>query len=696
MKRIYCIIILCCIYSFSYADKGLWLPCLDSTLYANLKEQGLQMLKDELCNDDGYSLRDAVVRFGNGCTGVIVSDRGLLLTNYHCVSRYMQQIAKSGCDYELNGYWAEREGKGELPIKGLSIRLLVKMKDVTDYINEGKNLLLKEKQDSLVQIRISQLKCKYAQKELRYEAKIHPMYAGNKYYLFLYQVFDDIRLVGIPPSSIGQFGMEEDNWEWPRYTGDFAVLRIYANKENLPASYSIENVPYHPNRFATMSIRPIHENDFVMLMGYPGMTDQYITSFELDSMINISYPLRISLMDSYLNIMNKYMKNSCALESSYKALYSSINNDIKRRKYQIEAAKLSNLIDLKMNQENDINEIIENDAKLSKTYVNLLPQMFDLNNKIYKYSMPYDFYRSGFIFIKLFNDIRKLKSVDNKEQRYSLINQFIDQCNDTVIWADKEYFIFLMNKYYQEVPQEFHFSTLNMNADSVDYWISNLYSNSIFTSRERLKCILIDENENWQQDPAVCLLKEIEEMFNKRVWPYLSDVYKQMENLKREYVNLHIMLNPKGEWVDADGTMRLSYGKIRGYTIGSVKYPYQSFMEAMIRKHETLGLSYTLPERFLNLYNQKSFAEYDQNGRMPFCFISDCHTVGGNSGSPVFNAYGELIGLNFDRNKEGTISDMFYNPSLCRNIVVDSRYILFVIQQYAGANYLINELLLRK
>lgn len=699
MKKLFVYILLCCYCCFSHAEEGLWLPNVDSLLYSRLQKAGLQVSLEDLYNENGNDLNDAVIRFGNGCSGVIVSDKGLILTNHHCAFRYVEQCSTLQNNYLENGYWADRET--ELPVKGLFIRLLIKMEDVTVKINEGIILTMGKKEIDSIRIAHSkQLKAEYTQIEKGYEATIEPLYMGNKYYLYQYQRFDDIRMVGIPPLSIGKFGKEADNWMWPRHTGDFAIFRIYASKENTPAPYSDNNVPYCPKKFVPMSIRPIQEGDFSMVMGYPGTTRQYTTSFELYSTIEEENPIDISMVRQYLAIIELHMSKSETFRLQRMALCASANNALKKMEELAYSIRGIHGIEKKKKEEREFQNSVQDNPEMNQKYGMLLEAIHKKVRERAAFILPYGHYRTGLSSIELLTKVQQFQRISRKENKKEAwseyANQQVREDNEMATAFDKEWFVEVMTRYYQEVPIKFHFPLLTANACRIKEWAEELYDKSAFASPERLSRILKEGSTIWEQDPAVCLMKEINQLYEEKVWCCLPKISNELNELRRQYVSAHLELNPNEEWPDANGTMRLSYGKIKGYAINDTVYPCFTFMDGLMDKSKTQKKEYNIPEALKTLYEKKEFGGYDVDGIMPVCFIADSHTVGGSSGSPVFNTYGELAGLNFDRNRQGTMSDVLYEPSLCRNIVVDSRYILFIIQQLAKSSTLIEELVIKK
>lgn len=584
----------------------------------------------ELYDDESISLKDAIIRFGNGCSGVIVSESGLLMTNYHCALRYVEQVSTKECDYLSEGYWAEE--KPEIPIEGLSVRRLIKMEDVTDSLRGVDGSILPEKERK-EKIEILEKGC--TDKMFGYEGKVAPMFSGNRYYLCQYQVFDDIRMVGVPPLSLGKFGKDADNWMWPRHTADFALFRIYANQDNLPASYSPENVPYRPKRFAPISLKPLKEGDFTFILGFPGSTDQHKHSEVLSNLVEVSYPIQIDLMSKYLALLSSYMERDASFEMRNTAQYGSVSNVMKRYQGFITGMNRSQGIEKRKDEEAFFEECLRKDSVSYTKYGSLLDEMKQVEQEKVAYAIPYSMY--------------------------------------------------------------LHFPSLTKNASKLEEWAESIYRQSALTDTIRLHALLENHLDSLKKDPAVSLINEITGLYVNKVWCCLPQLSQRLDSLKKEYVTARMALfGAEDCWPDANGTMRFSYGTIKGYQNKDKAHPYYTTLESMFQKVKTGNAEYAVPPSFQALYEKREFGDYAVNGTIPTCFIATNHTVGGNSGSPVFNASGELIGLNFDRNWEGTISDVMYDESVCRNITVDMRYVLFIIDKYAEASSILKELVIHK
>ncbi|WP_439809567.1 S46 family peptidase [Parabacteroides distasonis] len=696
MKRFSLVIISLSFCFYLYADEGVWLPHASALYWENIKERGLSLPIEDLCGDDSISLKNAIIRFGGGCSGVIVSDKGLLMTNYHCALRYVEQVTTKECDYITEGYWAE--GKTEIPIEGLSVRFLVRTEDVTDSlcVERGNRMPEKERKE-----KIKVLEKRYTDKISGYEGKIVPMFLGNRYYLYQYQVFRDIRLVGAPPLALGKFGKDVDNWMWPRHTADFALFRIYASPDNLPTSYSPTNVPYWPKKVAAISLRPLMEGDFSFVLGYPGSTDQYKHSEVLLNQVQVSYPVQIDLMGKYITLLSTYMERDALFKMRNTAQYGSVSNVMKRYQGFIVGMSRSQGIGKRKEEESLFEACLKKDPMLHNQYGSLLEEMRRVEQEKVAYAIPYSLYLNGWGMVALLQKALFVSELDKEHLNWKKINRFLRETqkrSDSLsLSMDKEWFVEVMRSYLKNVPKDFHFPSLTKNASSLDEWADSIYEQSALSDTLKVRSLLENNLDQLKKDPAVSLINEITSLYVEKVWCCLPLLSQQLDSLKKEYVAARMELfGTENCWPDANGTMRFSYGTLKGYQSENVTHSYYTTLDGMLQKAKSGNEVYAIPASFHELYEKKDFGDYAVNGTIPTCFIATNHTVGGNSGSPVFNASGELIGLNFDRNWEGTISDVVYDESVCRNITVDMHYILFIIDKYAKAHSIIKELVIRK
>jgi hypothetical protein len=693
----------------SYADEGLWIPFwLEETCYNNMVEQGLLLSSNDIYSNNQACLKDAVVIFGDGCTGVIVSDEGLLFTNHHCAYSYVQNLSTPERNYLENGFWAYGKAE-ELPVPSLFVRILVETEDVTNIIFEGTNpdMSIKER-EKIIQKRTKELinERSLLRKE-KYQYMVKSVYGGSQYLLYCYEEYRDIRLAGVPPISIGKFGGDTDNWIWPRHNADFAVFRIYADRNNLPAEYASDNVPYHPRKSVAISIRNLTDNMFSFVMGYPSRTHRFVTSHELNMTIHETYPQRILLHEQSLDIWKSYIEKYPQLKIKYAVKYAGVSNTCKRWKGVISGINHTDGVLKKQQEEQAFMQKIASSREWMERYGHLMDDFKSYYAEISKYNTAYEIVYGGLRSVELFQLADKInrylertKEPLNDDAIEDFPNQWVDFYKKFNLEMDKEIFIRMTTLLYRQVSSEFYpefYLRMDRNTDSLVNELANeLYDASALRSLESLQnWFLGNKQEKFAElinDPAIRWVKSVNRMNTEKLAPYLPVIAKKIDSLYGVYAQAVLQVFPEKEnYPDADQTLRVSYGKMQGYSIHDVCYTPQTDIDGLMKKNESGITEYSIPLTLKELYRQKNYGVYGEKNTLPTCFITDTHTSSGNSGSPVFNAKGELIGLNFDRNWEGTMSDVLYDPEVCRNIAADMRYVLFIIDKYAKADYLLNE-----
>ena len=691
-----------------YADEGMWIPLLlQQTCYDDLVEQGLLLSVDDIYNENDASIKDAVVSFG-GCTGVIVSNNGLLFTNHHCGYSYVQEHSTLEHNYIEDGFWAKNRND-ELPNPRLSVKILVKMEDVTEIILSGVTQDISENQrKKIIDQNTKDLieKSIPADRKGDYQCAVRSFYNGNQFFVCYYDVFQDVRLVGSPPTFIGKFGGSTDNWTWPRHTGDFAVFRIYANKENKPAAYSPENIPYHPKKFIPISIRDSEDDNFSWVMGFPAMSNHFTSSYALEGLMNQAYFQRISFADECLKIWDKYMKENSQINIQYAAKYASLSNAWKKWKGTMSGIMQTDYIKKLRIEENRIAEKMLTSEK--DKYIKLLSEIEEGYKNILNYETAFECLIRGLMGIEILQQAETMMPILSKKISESDIEKIINQqelfYKDYNNQIDMDVFIAMVDLYFRLVPSEFHPDIFNKYKTedklNVVSWAGDVFSNSVLTSHEKINNAFRDSliRENiLDKDPAFLIIKSINDSYNKKVWTTIGAIAERIDSLQRIYTKMLCEIIPSQKlYPDANHTMRISYGKKEGYDESNTSFQKYTYLDGVIEKTNSGLPEYQISDRLISLYSNKDFGEYAQNGFLPVCFITSAHTTSGNSGSPVFNSRGELIGLNFDRNMDGTMSDIVYDSLKCRNIVVDVRYILFVIDKYAEAKNILNELVIVK
>lgn len=683
------------------ADEGMWLPFLIKNKIVTMQKMGLKLSADQIYSVNQACLKDAIVHFGGGCTGELISDKGLLITNHHCGFSQIQSHSSVEHDYLRDGFWAKTLEE-ELPNKDLSVKFLLKMEDVTESVLLGTQGIKEESErDAIIKRNIKALTDK-AITGNGIQAKIESIYYGNQYILYLYEVFTDVRLVGAPPSSIGKFGGDTDNWMWPRHTGDFSIFRIYANKDNKPASYSKENVPYIPKKFFTISAKGVKENDFTFVYGYPGRTQQYIVSEAVKYITDISNPHKINLRTIRLNIQNEEMNKSQAIRIKYAAKNANVANAWK--KWQGERGGLIRLktVEKKRSYELKFNEW----AKNRPEYNSVVEKLIATYKEIEPYSFANDYFteavnaNESFKFAGSVNsELVKMAAKTHDQKLESLKSLFADYFKDYYNVIDKKTFIALMNEYNKNISDNFkpeYYLELLEIYKSTEALADYLFDTSVFTDESKALTTLNSENFEvlLSSDPFTKLFKAFAESNSKKIKPFLDKKNGEIAILYRTYMKGLLEFDKmRSFYPDANSTLRITYGKVCGYSPrDAVDYKYYTTLDGIMEKDNPEIYDYNIPQKLRDLYNEKDYGIWAVNGTIPVCFVATNHTSGGNSGSPVIDSNGYLVGLNFDRAWEGTMSDIEFDPKVCRNITLDIRYVLFILDKLAGADNILKEI----
>ena len=686
---------------------GMWIPSLlKGANEKEMKALGMKISADDIYSVNNSSLKDAVPHFDGGCTAEMISPKGLLLTNHHCGYDNIQSHSTVENDYLTNGFWAYNMSQ-ELPNKDLTVTFIIKIEDVTTKIFEGVlNLSSESDKQKKIQQNIAAVNKSFA-KEAWQEAMIRAFYDGNQYLLFVTETFKDVRLVGAPPSSIGKFGSDTDNWVWPRHTGDFSLFRIYADRNNRPAEYSKDNVPYTPKHFFPVSAKGIQENDFTMVMGYPGRTQEYLPSFAVEQIVNDLNPAKIEIRDAALKVQDGFMRKNNAIKIQYASKYAGVANYWKKWIGETKGLKKSNAVAAKKEFEKKFQERANKAGKQAE-YGTILADFEKNYTDIREYAIAKDYFSEVVLrnaeILTFGYRLYQLEQVYNSkgeqaftDRKNNLINGFEAIYKDYSAEVDEKVFEQLIDLYAKKSPKQFLPESLNnLNASALT---TSIFSSSKLTSYTGLKEILNGDTKTvlakLNQDKAFQLVKSIADVYLKNVAPKFDEINMKNIALQRTYMKGIIEFFPNDRiFPDANSTLRVTYGKVKGYKPSdAVIYEPVSYLDGVIEKYIPGDYEFDVPAKLIDLYNKKDYGNYaDKNGKMPLCFIATNHTTGGNSGSPALDANGNLIGLNFDRVWEGTMSDIYYSPEICRNIMVDSRYILFIIDKFAGAKNLIDEI----
>ncbi|MFC2152623.1 S46 family peptidase [Bacteroidota bacterium] len=690
------------------ADEGMWIPLLiEKFNIEDMQAKGFKLTAEDIYSINQACIKDAIVIFGRGCTGELVSNQGLLLTNHHCGYGAIQRHSSVENDYLTDGFWAMNQEE-ELPNPGLSVTFLERIEDVTDKVLDGvKEKFTENERNEIISTNIERIKTE-AIGETKLFASVRPFYYGNQYFLFIYKEYNDVRLVGAPPSAIGKFGGDTDNWVWPRHTGDFSIFRIYADKDNNPAEYSPENVPYIPKKYLPISIKGIDEGDFTWVLGYPGGTARYITSDAIKLIKDVRNPQRVVIRDKRLEIMNAYMEKNDTIRIKYASKNAGVSNSWKRWKGEIIGLERLDAIDKKIELEKTFNEW----AEKKKKYKDVLPELENIYYNIEEFVIAYDNYREAIRAIEIvgfasrFDRLIKMSEEENNDESW---NYEIDKLEketerffkDYSVAIDKEIFTELLPLYFSNVDIKYH-PEIKEEIKDYNTYIESLYNSTVFVSKDKILEIMQGKSKaevaNLVNDPVYKFYTSFNQLYREKIYPVYDSLNQRTSELYRIYMKgLMEMQKEKVFFPDANFTMRISYGEVKGsYPRDGVKYKYYTTLDGVIEKDNPNIYDYDVPEKLKELYQSKDFGDYNVNGTVPVCFIATNHTTGGNSGSPVLDAEGNLIGLNFDRMWEGIMSDMIFDPNHSRNISLDIRYVLFIVEKFAGAEHLIDEMTIIK
>jgi hypothetical protein len=700
------LLIVFCSFSVFGQQGGMWIPSLlEGEREAEMKKLGMKISAKDIYNHNKSSLKDAIVHFGGGCTSEIISPNGLLLTNHHCGYGEIQSHSTVENDYLEDGFWA-MSLEEELPNNGLTATFIVKIEDVTTTILNGiTSTTSEEEQKKKIEANIASLSKSYA-KESYQNISIRSFFEGNQYLLFVTEVYKDVRLVGAPPSSIGKFGSDTDNWVWPRHTGDFALFRIYADKNNKPADYSKDNVPYKPKHYLPISLSGIEEDDFTMVFGFPGRTTEYLPSFAVEQTINNLNPARIEIRDNALKVMDEYMRADRAIKIQYASKFARIANSWKKWIGEKQGLEKSGALQIKRDFEKEFISRTNKKGKQNE-YGNLLKDFERDYNLIEDLAISYEVFVESFL-----RNVELLTTAYRLNQLEQVLNSrgeqaFTDRKNNTIsslegfykdfnAEVDQKVFEKVIAVYVAKTPASY----LPNDFKNLDYKAiaSEIYSKSKLTSYQGAKELLSGSTteviQKLNDDKAYAFVKVAYENFFDKIVPQHDEINTRITATQRQYMKAILELFPDARiFPDANSTLRITYGKVGGYAPrDAVYYEPVTYLEGVMEKYIPGDYEFDVPQKLIELYNKKDYGIYGENGKMPVNFIARNHTTGGNSGSPALDAHGNLIGLNFDRVWEGTMSDIHYDPEICRNIMVDIRYVLFIVDKYAGAKHLVDEM----
>lgn len=715
MKKILLSVLAAALSLPAVADEGMWLlPLLQQQKFPEMQALGLKLQDYDIYSPDSASLKDAVVIFGGGCTGEIVSPDGLLLTNHHCGYGQIQQHSTLEHDYLTDGFWATTREQ-ELPNPGLTVTFIDKIEDVTDYVKkelekdtdpQSMNFLSPKYLNGLAKAKVGE---KFLQDNPGTEVEIKAFYGGNVYYMFTKKIYSDIRLVGAPPSSVGKFGADTDNWMWPRHTGDFSVFRVYADANGNPAEYSESNVPLRPKRWFKISVKGVEEDDYAMMMGFPGRTNKYYTSWEVAERRDIDNTVRINIRNLRQEVMLDEMLKDPSVRIQYASKYAGSTNAYKNAIGSNWAIKKRNFEQVKKEEQDRLIAWAQknNESSYPEALSTLEQIVSDRKDLRFRSWMLEEAILRGIEFTKVPTEVQSvsdaLRGKDRNEQQKQIrlldmaYHRFADK--DYAPEVDKKIAKVMLKEYRRLVPaksQPAYFSLIDKKfKGDVDRFVDYLFDKSIYGSEENFdKFKTRPSVKALEQDPMILFSKSVQEE-KANLNAALADFDSGYALAHKEYVKgLLAMYQDKANFPDANFSLRLTYGQVKGYRPkDAVYYNCQTTLDGVMEKEDSTNWEFVVPSRLKALYEAKDFGRYQMpDGRMPVAFSATTHTTGGNSGSPVLNANGELIGINFDRNWEGVGGDIQYLPDYQRSIIVDIRYVLFLIDKYAGAGYLLEEM----
>ena len=693
----------------AHADEGMWLPSLISQRIEDMQAKGFRLTAEDIYSINRASLKDAVVLFGRGCTGELISDEGLLLTNHHCGYSQIQKHSSVEHDYLRDGFWAMNRDE-ELPNEGLTVSFLERMEDVTDAVLQGYSPEMTETQrDSVVKANSGKLVEKATASGNGLRATVEALYYGNQYFLFLYREYSDVRLVGAPPSSIGKFGGDTDNWMWPRHTGDFSIFRIYADRDNNPAPYSEDNVPYRTKRHFRISLGGVEEGDFTFVYGFPGRTQEYLMSEGVRYISEVSDPHRIALRTMRLDIQKKYMDAGQAVRIQYSSKNAGVANSWKKWQGEVKGIRKMGTVGKKQEYEKAFMEWAR-----GTEYEGVVERLDSLYGLLEPYSYATDYYgetaysielvRFALGYNKKLTESMLSSSTDRiAELRKEMKKMAADFYKDYFIPIDKESFIAVMEAFDRNVTDDFkpeYFKESLTRYGTMEAWADSLWNSSVFADSLKLKKATDSLRLlSLSEDPAVKFGDAFDDWYKKEIRPVTKRINSEITLLNRDYMRGQMEFSPdRVFYPDANLTLRVAYGSVQGYSpADGIYYEPSSTLEGIMEKDNPEIFDYNIPQRLREIHATKDYGPYavtDSKGNttVPVCFIATNHTSGGNSGSPMINADGNLIGINFDRVWEGTMSDIVFDPDLCRNISLDIRYVLFIIDKVAGAGHLLEEM----
>lgn len=713
-KSIIILVISLAFKTLGLAGEGMWIPLfLKSLNEKEMKNMGMKMSAEDIYSTNKSSLKDAIVHFGGFCTSELISPNGLLLTNHHCGYGQIQSHSTVDNNILKDGFWAKSYAE-EKPCEGLRATFIVSIEDVSDEVlaNVTDGMTKEERQAAIDEV-IIQIKGRYNRVNFK-DLQIKPYYQGNQYFAIETVTYPDVRLVGNPPESVGKFGADTDNWVWPRHTGDFSFFRIYAGPDNQPAQYSEDNKPFKPKHFLPISIDGVDEGDFSLVFGFPGRTNQYLPSTAVEQIVNDYNPAKIAMREAALEVMDKAMRSDEAIRLQYAPKFARIANYWKKWIGESTGIEKTGGIQRKLDYEAKFSKRVMRKRKFRKKYKNVLSEVKRAHKDIKDYQMAYDITSEMLSRnVEIFRQARQFRLLQGalKEQGESefqvLKSKYMTKLKE---WhstyrqdIDKDVLAGQIGAYLKYMPKSLAFKGVQEGVDqygSAQAFADHLFESSQIVSMDRVQKLMESAPTEFLSgllnDPLYAFYRGLRNDFVDDIYPVYKEKQGELDEMQRKYMKaqMDVLKKKRRFYPDANSTLRVTYGKVEGYeTEESGKYGHLTYLEGVIKKYKPGDYEFDVHPKLIELYENKDYGQYaTKDGKMPVCFIGSNHTSGGNSGSPALDAYGNLIGLNFDRVWEGTMSDINYDRSICRNIMVDVRYILFFVDKFANADRLIEEM----
>jgi hypothetical protein len=690
------------------ADEGMWLPFLIGRNYEDMKKHGLKLSQEEIYSINKSSLKDAVISFGGFCTGEIISNQSLILTNHHCGYDAIAGASTPEKNYLDNGFWAKNNAE-EIPVPGLTATFMIRMEDVSATVLKELNNSMTAAQRAAKIKEVSDILIKDATNGTNYEAFVRDFYDGNEFYLFVKETFTDIRLVGTPPQSAGKFGGDTDNWEWPRHTADFSMFRIYSGKDNKPAKFSADNVPYKPKHSLPVSIKGVKQGDYAMVMGFPGRTNRYLTSYGVEQAVSLEQPKIVDVRAKKLEIMKKYMDKDVAVRLNYSSKYAQVANYWKYFIGQTKQLKANGVADKKRSVEADFLKFAQGKAEYDNVLSDIDKAFTTTNSIVYLRVYQSEFVRQVDInslayMLKLSLDASAKGDADRaKQMKASAIDQAETFYKERSMDIEMETLEEVLKMYLRDIPAAQRVGLAkSLTEEGVSAFMARLRANSIFASEERFNTFMAAYDEAvLKQDPLFILIKDLDDAFVKATTEAsVKEATEKLQRANRLFVDGVRKMQPnKKFYPNANSTMRLTYGNVLAYEPrDAVKYDFYTTIDGVMKKEDPSNPEFNVDPRMKEVWMKKDFGQYADKttGKLVVNFLSNNDITGGNSGSPVINGNGELIGTAFDGNWEAMSGDIYFEPNIQRTISLDVRYTLWLIDKVYGATNIVNEMKLVK